>query len=288
MTILDESWFTEVQDPSGTAFSLRIESHLHSEKSAFQQIDIYQTTDFGRLMTLDGCTMVSDRDNFLYHEMMVHPVLFTHPAARHIAIIGGGDCGTLREVLRHEGVIKAFQIEIDERVTRLSEQYFPTLCESNQDPRAELHFVDGIQWMNDTDAESLDVIIIDSTDPVGPAEGLFGLEFYKTCLRALKRGGILLQQTESPLLHLPLIKAVQSHLLEAGFQSSRPLLFPQPIYPSGWWSATMARKEADLNGFREMGASSKSFDSQYYNVETHKAALALPEFMKKELGQTGN
>ncbi len=287
MPLNETEWFTEVQDRTGTAFSLRIRRKLHSERSPFQQIDVYDTTDFGRLMVLDGCTMVSDRDNFLYHEMMTHPALFTHPAARRVAIIGGGDCGTLREVLRHDSVEAAWQVEIDERVTRVSEQFFPELCEANDDPRAHLLFEDGIAWMRAHEPDSLDVIIIDSTDPVGPAEGLFGQPFYESCLAALKPGGLLVQQTESPLLHLELIRDVHHSLLAAGFQATRPLLFPQPIYPSGWWSATLARKAADLNGFREMGAQSKGFDTRYYSVETHKAALALPPFLQQALAGEG-
>ncbi len=287
MALNETEWFTETQEKTGTAFSLRIHKRLHSEKSPYQQIDIYETTDFGRLMVLDGCTMVSDRDNFLYHEMMTHPALFTHPAARRVAVIGGGDCGTLREVLRHDSVEKAWQIEIDERVTRLSEQYFPALCEANDDPRAELLFEDGIAWMQACEPESLDLIIIDSTDPVGPAEGLFNLAFYQSCLAALKPGGLLVGQTESPLLHLELMVEVHHTLLQAGFQAVRPLLFPQPIYPSGWWSATLARKAADLNGFREMGAASKGFATRYYSVETHKAALAIPPFLQQALQAPG-
>lgn len=281
MTLDKKEWFTEVQDRYGVAFSLKIEEHLHSEKSDYQQIDIYQTSTFGKLMTLDGCTMVSDRENFIYHEMLTHPALFSHPAAKKVAIIGGGDCGTLREVLKHASVEEAIQVEIDERVTRLSEQYFPALCESNDDPRAKLMFIDGVAWMAEIEQESLDLIIIDSTDPVGPAEGLFGPEFLENACKALRNGGILIQQTESPLLHMDILMETRYNMMQAGFVTTQTLFFPQPIYPSGWWSATMARKGADLAGFREMGAASRDFETRYYNVETHKAALALPEFVKK-------
>jgi spermidine synthase len=140
-------WFTEQNGHSGSAFGLRVKALLHAEKTPFQSIEIYDTTDWGKLMVIDGCTMVSTRDNFLYHEMMAHPALFTHARAKRVVIIGGGDCGTLREVLRHEEVEHAVQVEIDERVTRLAEQYFPELCASNGDPRAELLFVDGIKYM---------------------------------------------------------------------------------------------------------------------------------------------
>jgi spermidine synthase len=223
--------------------------------------------------------MVTGRDNFLYHEMMSHPALFTHPRAKRVVIIGGGDCGTLREVLKHDEVESAIQVEIDERVTRLSERYFPELCESNNDPRAQLLFVDGIKWMAECEPESLDVVIVDSTDPIGPAEGLFNEAFYRTCLRALRHGGILVQQSESPLAHLPLLKSIRSALKLAGFAALRTLTFPQPCYPTGWWSATLARKGADLSTFRERGAATKPFATQYYNAEIHKAALAEPEFL---------
>ena len=198
---LDRSWFTEPMESTGTAFSLKGEK-LHEEQTPYQKIEIWKTETFGYLMTIDGCTMVSTRDNFLYHEMMSHPALNSHPNPETVVIVGGGDCGTLREVLKHPEVKSATQVEIDERVTRLSEQYFPELCDKNSDPRATLFFGDGIQWMKDAAPGSIDLIIIDSTDPVGPAEGLFGKKFYLDCIKALKPTGLLVQQSESPLLHL--------------------------------------------------------------------------------------
>ena len=278
------TWFTEQHGRSGSSFGLRVSRRLHAEQTPFQSIEIYDTTDWGKLMVIDGCTMVSTRDNFLYHEMMSHPALFTHARAKRVVIIGGGDCGTLREVLKHEEVEHAVQVEIDERVTRLAEQYFPELCESNTDPRAELLFVDGIKYMADCDPESVDLVIVDSTDPVGPAEGLFNADFYASCQRALRPSGILVQQSESPLVHLDLIKSMRSAMRVADFQAVRTLTFPQPVYPTGWWSCTMARKGADLSGFRERGAATRQFHTRYYNAEIHKAALAKPEFMREALG----
>jgi spermidine synthase len=280
-----QTWFTEQHGRSGSSFGLRVKQRLHAEQTPFQSIEIYDTTDWGKLMVIDGCTMVSTRDNFLYHEMMSHPALFTHARAKRVVIIGGGDCGTLREVLKHEEVEHAVQVEIDERVTRLAEQYFPELCESNNDPRAELLFIDGIKYMADCDPESVDLVIVDSTDPVGPAEGLFNADFYASCHRALRPSGILVQQSESPLVHLDLIKSMRSAMRVADFQSVRTLTFPQPVYPTGWWSCTMARKGADLAGFRERGAATRQFHTRYYNAEIHKAALAMPEFMREALGE---
>lgn len=278
--MLDSQWFSESLDKEGTAFSLKIKRKLHEEQSPFQFLEMYETESFGNLMVIDGCTMVSTRDNFLYHEMMSHPVLFTHPNPKQVLIIGGGDCGTLREVLKHPGVERCVQIDIDERVTRLSEQYFPELCESNQDPRAELKFIDGIQWVKDQPAGSIDIIIVDSTDPVGPAEGLFCADFYRDCFRCLADDGIVVQQSESPLLHMKILKAMRQEMSEAGFGHHQTVFFPQCIYPSGWWSATMAAKSA-FHPFREEAARQKGFETVYYNSDIHKAALAMPEFFKK-------
>lgn len=273
------NWFTEAHEASGSSIGFRIEQQLHTEQTPYQSIEIYQTTDWGRLMVIDGCVMLTSRDNFLYHEMMTHPALFTHSLAKRVVIIGGGDCGTLREVLRHDQVESAVQVDIDERVTRLSEEYFPELCDSNDDPRAELRFDDGVRYMAEHEADSLDLVIIDSTDPVGPAEGLFNTAFHASCLKALRHGGILVQQSESPLLHLDLIRSLRGSMHEAGFQSTRTLTFPQPCYPSGWWSCTMARKGGELNDFRERAAAIKTFATRYYSAEIHRAALAIPQFM---------
>lgn len=275
--------FTEYCKEGGSAFSLDIHEKLHQETTSFQTIAIYDTVRFGRLMVIDGYIMLTDRDNFLYHEMMSHPVLYTHDGPQRVLIIGGGDCGTLQEVLRHPGVTKAEQVEIDERVTRLSEEYFPDLCQANSDPRAELLFVDGIKWVRDAADGSYDVIIIDSTDPVGPAEGLFAAPFYRDCLRALAEGGILVQQSESPLYHPHILQAMYRDFRSVGFSSVATLQFPQPVYPSGWWSATMAGKGRDVRRFRQADAAARGFATLYYNSEIHQGALAMPEFFRKEI-----
>jgi spermidine synthase len=277
--ITDSSWFTEVCEEGGTALSFQIRAKLHQETSAFQHIEIYSTSHFGNLMVIDGFVMLTARDNFLYHEMMSHPALFTHPDPRKVVIIGGGDCGTLREVLKHRGVQHALQVDIDERVTRLSEQYFPELCESNQDPRAELYFGDGIQWMKDAQAGSVDVIIVDSTDPIGPAEGLFTEAFFTDCHRALSDFGVIVQQSESPLLHYEsIIQPMHRAMRSAGFSDTISLPFPQPCYPSGWWSATLAVKQGEIRSFRVADAQAKPFSTRYYNAAVHQSALAQPEF----------
>ncbi len=275
-------WFTEIYPQQGSAFSLQVKEKLHEEQTPFQKIEIYDTEWFGKLMVIDGCTMVSERENFFYHEMMTHPVLYTHPRPETVWIIGGGDCGSLREVLRHAEVRSAVQIEIDERVTRLAERYFPELCESNHDPRAELLFIDGLRWVKESPDDCVDVIIVDSTDPVGPAEGLFNEAFYRDCLRCLRPGGILAQQSESPLFHLPLIQSMYRVMQTAGFVHRRSLFFPQCIYPSGWWSGTLA-SASPLDHFREDDARNRPFETQYYSADIHRAALIVPEFVRRAL-----
>ncbi|MGH8192292.1 MAG: polyamine aminopropyltransferase [Rhodanobacteraceae bacterium] len=284
------NWFIERHEASGSSIGYRVGEKLADEKTPYQHIEVYATSDWGNLMVIDGCIMLTTRDNFLYHEMMAHPALYTHAAPRNVAIIGGGDCGTLREVLRHPEVQSAVQVEIDERVTRLAEKHFPELCESNADPRATLRFDDGIRYVADTAPGSLDVVIVDSTDPVGPAEGLFNAKFYASCLRALGEGGILVQQSESPLVLLELIRSMHTAMREVGFSATRTLPFPQPCYPTGWWSCTMARKGGDLASFRERDVTRKPFATRYYNADIHRAALAQPEFLRaaltrQELGQ---
>jgi len=277
---LDKNWYTEEWAGQGSAISLKINSKVHDEQSTYQRIEIYETETFGTLMTLDGLVMVTDRDNFVYHEMMSHPALFTHPDPKRVLVIGGGDCGTLHEVLKHKTVTLAEQVELDERVTRVSEKFFPELCESNNDPRARLHFADGIKWVANAKPETYDVIIIDSTDPVGPAAGLFSEAFYKNCFRALRPHGIVVGQSESPLFHAVLILSVQKSFKAAGFRDVATLFFPQCTYPSGWWSATMAGKDMALANFRAQDAAAKTFATRYYNRDIHAAALASPEFLR--------
>ena len=270
----NEKWFSEVCPDHGSAISWRIETQLAHETTDYQTIDIYRTSDWGNLMVIDGFVMLTTRDNFLYHEMLSHPALFSHPDPATVVIIGGGDCGTLREVLAHASVRRCTQVEIDEQVTRLAEQHFPELCERNNDPRATLLFDDGLAYIKNVAPGSVDVIIVDSTDPIGPAEGLFGPGFVADCYKALADGGILVQQSESPLLHQPLIRGVRDNMAKAGFDDIRTLGFPQPCYPSGWWSATLARKGAQLDPPDPLRFADSGIQTRYYNPAVHIGALA--------------
>ncbi len=278
------TWIYENFAPAGSAIGYRITRKLDEVQSQFQKIEIYESTDWGNLMLIDGAMMLTTRDNFLYHEMMSHPALFTHPDPEQVVIIGGGDCGTLREVLKHDGLERAVQCDIDEQVTRMSEKYFPELCDSNHDPRAQLLFDDGIAYMANCAPGSLDIVIVDSTDPVGPAEGLFNKTFYASCFSALKDDGILVQQSESPLVLLDLIKQMRGEMRKAGFTAFQTLLFPQPCYPTGWWSCTLAKKSGDF-AFRESDARSEEFETKYYSAGIHKGAVTLPPFVAAALAE---
>ena len=280
-SLKNDEWCNEIN--KGAAFGLKINKKLAAKQSDFQLVEVYETAEFGNLMMIDGCTMVSTRENFLYHEMMTHPALFTHPEPKKVVIIGGGDCGTLKEVLKHSSVESVHQIDIDKVVTEMAEMYFPELCESNADPRAHIAFDDGIKFMANAEDNSFDIVIVDSTDPVGPGEGLFNHAFYANCLRALKKEGIFVQQSESPLLHIELIKQMREAMLEVGFSDLQHLNFPQMIYPSGWWSCTLAKKSELFSGFRKEQATQAANDwgLNYYNADIHQGALALPNFLQR-------
>ncbi len=280
MPLTDHDWFTEVCDEAGSAFSLRITKKLYTERTRYQTIEVFETSHFGNLLTLDGFVMLSARDNFIYHEMMTHPALYTHPNPKRVLVIGGGDCGCLREVLRHSGVVSAELVELDERVTRISERFFPELCAANDDPRAGLQFTDGVAWVERSEAGAYDVIIVDSTDPIGQAARLFQAPFYASCRRALGDAGVLVVQSESPLIHAELIQAIRAEMAAAGFQQVSTLHFPQCTYPSGWWSATLAGGPGAHTDFREAAAREQSFATRYYNADIHRAALAQPSFMQ--------
>lgn len=273
--------FSEFSPTEGLGLLLETRQKLHEEQSAYQHIEVYETTRFGNLLVLDGFVMLTGRDNFIYHEMMTHPALYTHPEPKRVLIIGGGDCGCMREVLKHQPVSHVDQVELDERVTRVSEQYFPELCEHNNDPRAHLHFVDGIQWVENATPGSYDVIIVDSTDPIGQAARLFQAPFYGACRSALDDAGILIAQSESPLLHRELLNSIRGQMHEAGFEHLTTLHYPQCTYPSGWWTSTMT-SDRPLAGVRRQHTGSQ-VDTRYYDTAVHQGAMALPVFLKQAL-----
>ncbi len=274
-----QSWCLETFTSGGCCFGLAITEKVHDEQSDWQKIEVFKSTQFGHVMLLDGCMMVSEKDHFLYHEMMAHPAIGLHPNPKRVAIIGGGDGGVLTEVLKHQNLEHAKQIEIDEAVTRVSAVYFPELLGYLGHPKASLDFEDGIAWADQQAPNSWDVIIVDSTDPVGPAEGLFRESFYAACLKALGPKGVFVQQTESPLLHHEsIIKPTAQKLQSVGFKQTQTLVFPKPLYPSGWWSCTLASAETDVTAL-PTGLPPEGL--RYYSQAMHQAAKTLPAFFNR-------
>ncbi len=274
-------WFTERHTPT-RGLTFQVEKNLYQEKSPYQILDIVETQDFGLMMLLDGIIMVTEKDEFVYHEMLSHPALFTHSNPQKVLIIGGGDGGTLKQVLLHPSVEKAVLVEIDEMVVNASKRFFPKLATAFEHPKAEVRIEDGIAYLKRSENE-FDIILIDSTDPVGPAEGLFHKEFYADCYKALKQNGILTIQSESPWIPdlQPIIRQANQDL-----KSLFPLVIPYTAaiqtYQAGLWLFQMAsKKHHPLN---EIDSSKHTgFNFRYYNPELHKGCFALPQFIKELL-----
>jgi spermidine synthase len=260
----------------GSGIFFKVQETLHTEMSPFQEIKVIRTEHFGRVLLLDDLVMLTERDEFVYHEMLVHPPLLSHPEPKDVLIVGGGDGGTLREVLKHD-VRSAALVEIDERVCEVSRRFFPELTRGFQDPRAELRYEDGTRYVKETD-RTFDVVLVDSTDPVDHAEKLFGAEFYGDVKRCLRPNGILVAQTESPVYHLEFIGDL-SRLLAGYFKGVHPYLAAIPTYPGGLWSFTFATDEIDP---REVLRDAPQ-GLKYYNPEIHRAAFALPTYLKNVL-----
>jgi len=276
-----DEWVYETVGEMGARFGIRATEKLLDEKTPYQHLEVWRTEQWGNLMLLDGVMMLSSLENFVYHEMMSHPALQTHANPRNVVIIGGGDCGTLTEVLKHAEVESVVQIDIDEAVTRAAERFFPELTAHNDDPRASLRFEDGVTWMRNAPAESVDVIIVDSTDPIGPGTGLFGPAFLADCERVLRDDGIMVGQSESPFYHMPLMIDYHRAMAAAGFAERRSLLFPQPVYPGGSITGTLARKTGPLDEIRPLAA---GVTTRFYRTELHRGLLAIPPFMQEALG----
>lgn len=273
-------WHTDYHSPHrGLAFE--VTETLHQESSPYQTIEIVQTPAFGRVMLLDGVLMLTQEDEFVYHEMLAHPALFTHPHPRRVLIVGGGDCGTLSRVLQHPEVEQAVQVELDEMVTRVSRTYFPALTAAAEDPRARLVFSDGIEYLRNC-AEPFDVILIDSTDPVGPAEGLFRAPFFADCRRALNRDGILCLQSESPWIpDLRDVIAEVNRDLRALFPIVRAYSAAIQTYQAGLWLFQIASLSYDpLDPETGERIAALGLDTRYYDRETHYGAFALPKFAR--------
>jgi spermidine synthase len=267
----------------GNILKFELESVLFSGKSDFQKVEVVQTKHHGRMLLNDGCVMLSERDEFVYHEMMAHVALFTHPNPKKVLIIGGGDGGTAREVLRHPSVQKCDMVEIDDMVVDACREHLPVTAVGMQEsPRFKLYIEDGLKFVRET-KETYDVVLVDSTDPVGPAQPLFGPDFYQDIFKILAADGLVLSQAESPFYAAEMqIKLAQ--ILSGIFPICRFMNFSNLTYPGGLWSFSVASKRPHpLNDFDSRRVEKAKLKTQYYNSKIHHAAFALPEFQLERL-----
>ncbi len=251
---------------------------LYRGHSQFQDIIVADSKEFGRMLVLDGVFQTSIKDEFMYHESIVHIPLFLHPNPKKVLIIGGGDGGAAREAVRHPEVESVTMVDIDGQVIELSKKYFPEISKAilEKDPKLTVKVGDGIAFMREAE-NYYDVIIVDCSDPVGPGEGLFSYDFYKDTFKALKEDGLFVQQTESPFMHRKLVKDIFDCVSDI-FPITRLYTAFIPLYPSGMHCFTMGSKKYDPLAWETNRK--RTFPTKYYNEGIQKSAFVLPNFVK--------
>ncbi len=274
------SWFVENYDDRAS-LGLKIKRKLHEENSLFQKIEFYETEFFGNFLALDGLAMLSEKDEFVYHEMITHMPLCTIENPERVLVIGGGDGGAIREILKHPSIKEAVLCEIDERVVRLSQKYFPTVACSLEEEKVTLAFEDGFKFLEKYE-NYFDLIITDSSDPVGPGVALFGEPYYALVKKALKEGGIMVSQSESPWYFSDVMKSMTENMGKV-FKNVQTYIAMIPLYPSGFWTMTAASDKLSLRNFDRERSAEIAKKCKYYNPEIHLGALALPNFVKENI-----
>ena len=255
---------------------------LYSSQSRFQKIEVVESLDFGRMLVLDGVINLTERDEYVYHEMLVHVPLFSHPNPSKVLIVGGGDGGAAREVVKHEGISRVQQVEIDEEVIRISKEYFPSLGVALDHPKVNVLLMDAIEYVRGLE-EKFDVILIDSTDPViNQSEGLFTVPFYRDCVNALTEQGILAAQVGDTYFETNLVLSVVTALKEV-FPLVRIYLAPIPSYTLAPYSFAFCSKTINPEVGLGFSRFDRGFQVRYYNTQVHHAAFALPEHLKREV-----
>jgi spermidine synthase len=273
-----ELWFKELHD-SHSGITFKIKNFIYSGKSPFQKIDIFECETYGKVLTLDGMVMVTERDEFIYHEMISHPALRVHPNPEKVLIIGGGDGGTAREVLKYEEIKRVVMVEIDKEVVELSKKFLPSISCALDNPKLEILYADGVDYVRKCN-EKFDVILLDTSDPVGPAEVLYRREFYENCKKCLAEGGILVTQAESPWAQLETIKKLLKEI-NGVFEKTEIFLAHIPTYPGGLWAFLMMGQDFDIKKVKRPIKGS----TRYYNDEIHMGMLALPQYLKEVLSE---
>jgi spermidine synthase len=275
--------WVEEQHQDTLRLGYKVKRTLFSGESDFQQIDIVETEGFGKMLFNDSIAMISERDEFVYHEMISHVPLFIHPGVKRALVIGGGDGGTVREILRHPCVEHCRLVEIDPLVVEGCKKHIPLTAAALSDPRAEVTIADGVAYVAETD-ERYDLVIIDSTDPIGPATPLFGEGFYSNVRRVLNPGGIVVSQAESPFYEAERQLSMM-RILSKQFDRVHLYNYTNLTYPGGLWSFTFA-VDGDLcpiGDFDAKRVSESGLTFRYYNAALHRAAFALPEFQRAAL-----
>lgn len=255
---------------------------LFEGKSEFQDVKVFKSKAWGTVFTLDGAIQVCDKDEFSYHENLAHIALFSHPNPKHVLIIGGGDGGVMREVLKHDSVEKCTLCDVDKMVPEIAEKYFPKLAVAFKDPRANVHIGDGFAFLEDK-KDCYDVIIVDSSDPEGPASTLFGKEFFTRCKDALHADGNLLTQAECMWIHLDLIVKMKNFIETIGWKTVEYANISMPSYPSGCIGFFVCSKRGNCKEPLRPVPEKILPTLQYYDETMHRAAFMLPRFMRNAL-----
>ncbi len=279
---LEHLWYFEYYTGKNVGLFLKINRMIHTDQSEIQRIDIFENPDVGIVFALDGITMLSEKDEFTYHEMLVHVPMFLHPNPKKVLVIGGGDGGSVREVLKHESVEKVILCEIDPKVIEAAKKYLPTGVKLD-DPKVEIVNENGAEFVKKFKNE-FDVIIVDSTDPTAGEGGhLFTEEFYRACHDALKDDGVFSAETEDPFYDFSWLKLAYKRISKA-FPVARVYMGFVPLYPSGMWTYTFASKGIDpIKDFDPEKVRNFKGELKYYNEEIHVASFALPNFVKREI-----
>ncbi|WP_042474472.1 polyamine aminopropyltransferase [Bacillus ndiopicus] len=281
-------WFSESHTPN-VRLSIKVDKQLYSAQSEFQRIDVFESEEFGRFLTLDGFMMLTEKDEFIYHEMITHVPMSVHPNPKKVLIIGAGDGGVVRELVQYQSIEHIDLVEIDEMVIEAAKKYLPQTASKLDDPRVHIHIEDGLKYIRFCENE-YDIIIVDSTDPFGPGEGLFTREFYGSCYKALKEDGIMVNQHESPFYDEDVAAMQRAHqrIIEC-FPISRVYQAHIPTYPSGHWLFGFASKK--YHPVKDMNASvwkSNNIATKYYNSNLHKGSFYLPNYVQKLLTEVEN
>ncbi len=278
-----ELWFTEKHTPD-VDFSIKVDRQLYSGQSEFQRIDIFDSKEFGRFLTLDGYMMLTEKDEFIYHEMITHVPMAVHPNPKNILVIGAGDGGVIRELTRYESVDNIDIVEIDELVVEVCKKYLPTTTCRFDDKRVHIFYEDGVKFIRRCE-NKYDVIIVDSTDPFGVGEGLFTKEFYGSCFKALHDDGIMVNQHESPFYDEDAIAMQRSHKrITESFPISKVYQAHIPTYPSGHWLFGFASKKYHpVHDLNQSAWNLLGLKTRYYNTRLHVGAFALPNYVEELL-----